>query len=466
MAKSSSFSYAFLTEILSSPKIKPYAQRLHPSAVLSVLKSAFDDVSQELWLAVSEQRRPDVNELIERIVGRLKSLLEIAEPLVMDARGRLFPNSFERLASAAVEEGAWVLSEPQTEYSRRQDAMREKDLLARLARLGGAESAAVFPNCESARVAILQSIELAKRNVVVARRDMFELDSGERLEHAFDVFPNLERREVGACDSVTLEDYARACDANTGLIWRYFGRRSPDGRRVAASDVAQLLARDGYAFKIIGEIEFVPLIDLGEYFDATIPTVSDRLKTGFDLVLCDGAQLIGGPSCGLVFGSRTAIKAINATPTARYSKLNRVATAMLNKTLALYENRETALESIPALRALSTSQANLESRANRLAALLETYPFVQIARAVEGRSALCANATFGTSPTWLVEARLREYSPAEFAAMLEKTSPKLLLRWTRDVVLIDMKTLLPEQDLIVSDLFGSLAEKNRENSPL
>ena len=109
MARTSSFSYAFLTDILSSPKIIPLAQRLHPSAVLGVLKNTFDDVSQELWSAVSEQRRPDVGEPIERIVERLRELVGISEPLVVDARGRLFPNDYPRLASAALEEGSWIL---------------------------------------------------------------------------------------------------------------------------------------------------------------------------------------------------------------------------------------------------------------------------------------------------------------------------------------------------------------------
>ena len=48
---------------------------------------------------------------------------------------------------------------------------------------------------------------------------------------------------------------------------------------------------------------------------------------------------------------------------------------------------------------------------------------------------------------------------AEFAAKLETTSPKLLVRWTRDAVHVDMKTLLPEQDIVVSELFEQLSRQ-------
>ncbi|MBQ1865143.1 MAG: hypothetical protein IIU43_09870 [Thermoguttaceae bacterium] len=459
MAKATPFSFAYLSEILSSPAIKPLVQRLHPSAVLGALKSTFDDMVIELGAAFGEQRLPDVNDLIERIRARLENLLEVAEPLVLDARGRVFPNGFERLAPPAVQEGTWILSEPQSDYSRRQDAARERDVRLRLTRLAGCESAAVFADCESARVAILHALALSGRKLVVARRDLFEKEDGSRLEDAFSFFPSLQRREIGACNSVTLRDYERAIDAETGLVWRAFGRWSQDGRSPLASDVARLKGIDGRSFSIIGDLEFAPLIDLSDFFDAPIPTVGERLKNGFDLVLCDGAQLIGGPSCGLVFGSRSSIDSILAAPAAPLAKLNRVAYAILAKTLAIYESRDAALESIPPLRTLSTSLANLQSRAERLATLLEHCECVQIARVVEGRAVLCPNAPFGTSPTRIVEVRLRGFSPAEFAAKLETTSPKLLVRWTRDAVHVDMKTLLPEQDIVVSELFEQLSRQ-------
>jgi len=456
MAKSPPFSIALLSEILASPRIKPLALRLHPATVWGATKGVFDDVAHELWLAANEQRRPNVGELIEKIVARLSSLVEITEPLVVDARGRVFANDLERLATVAVQEAAWVLAEPQTEYSKRQDVLREKELRTRLARLGGAESALVFSNCEAARAAVLQELVGRGRELVVARRDLYEAEDGRRLEDAFAVFPTLERREIGACNAVALHDYDVACNERTGLIWRSFGRWSPDGRRPSSAEIATLKGTEGRNFAILGEFEFIPLLDLTEFFDAQTPTVADRLKTGFDLVLCDGSQLIGGPRCGVLFGSKARLNAISETPTAKFAKLDRIATAAFVKTLALCESRAAAVEAIPVLRLLSTSIANLENRATRLAARLETCDCVQYARSIEGRSTLCVGATFGTSPTRLVELRPRGFAPAELAARLEAENPKLLTRWNKDAVLLDMKTIEPEQDVLIVELFERL----------
>ncbi|MBQ6828946.1 MAG: hypothetical protein IJO46_13125 [Thermoguttaceae bacterium] len=105
---------------------------------------------------------------------------------------------------------------------------------------------------------------------------------------------------------------------------------------------------------------------------------------------------------------------------------------------------------------MSTSVANLENRAKRLAALLETAPCVASVRIVSGRSPLCANATFGSSPTWLVEVRPKGRAPAELALLLEASSPRLLARWTRDALTLDLKTVAPERDLVVAEIFEKI----------
>lgn len=455
MLRSTPFSFSFLTEILSSPSVKPWTSRLHPSAVLAVVKGVLNDVSQEALSAASELRRPDLAELIEKIVGRLATLGEGAEPLVVDGRGRVFADEFERLAPSALAEAAWILSEPRTEFSERKDAAREKETIGRLCQTTGAESAAIFASVAAARAAVLETLG-PDEELVVARRDLYERDGGDRLETSLDFFP-IVRREIGACNAVDPADYAAACGPKTALVWTTRGRWATGGRRVDVADLAKLRAAEKLSFTILGEFEFAPILDLSEFFDAALPTVGERLKSGFDLVLCDGAQLVGGPSCGLIFGTKSKIGAILRTRTAAMTKLGRVEAAALAKTIELCADRDAAFAEIPALRILSTSIANLENRANRLAALLETAPCVASARTVEGRSPLCAAATFGSSPTRLVEIRPKGFAPAELALLLEASSPRLLTRWTRDVLTIDMKTVAPERDLVVAEIFEKIA---------
>lgn len=462
MAKFSPFPVEYFAEILSSPLVKPLAQRLHPSTVLAILRGVFDDVSAELRYVVSEQKLPDVNLLVDKVVARLTDALDVSEPLVIDARGRLFPNSIERLAETALEEGVWVAAEPRSETTERQDKQRRKTLRSKLARLGGAESALVFPSAELARLAILRELNESRKGLVVARRDLCERENGERLERLFDAFPRLKRREIGACNAVDYADYDRACSERTGLVWRARLRRIPEGRETDVDELVKLRAERGLEFLILEDVEFAPLVNLSQYFVVSIPSVSDRLKSGADLVLCDGAQLVGGPNCGLLFGPKRALERLEATRDRFLCGLDRVALAALAKTIDLYDAPEKALATIPALRSLTASAANLESRAKRLAAILETFAPVRSARAVEGNSLLCSNASFGTFPTRLVELKLRDASPAEFAATLEKHSPRLLVRWTRDSILLDLRGILPEQDPVVVEIFEKLDRSKSE----
>lgn len=460
MAKFSLFPFEYFTEILSSPNVKPLVQRLNPSTVTAVLKGVFDDVSAEMRYVVTEQKRPDLNMLVDKVVARLTDALDLSEPLTIDARGRLFPNAIERLADAALQEGVWIAAEPQSESSQKRDKQRMKSVLAKLARLGGSEAALVFPSAELARVAVLQNLDADGKELVVARRDFYERENGERLERVFDLFPRLRRLEIGACNAVDYNDYDRACSDATGLVWRSYCRWSPEGRVVTDGELARLRAAQNRDFLILADVEFAPLVDLAPYFDGAVPSVADRIKGGADLVLCDGAQLVGGPSCGLLFGSKSALERIKETPICNLCRLDRATLGVLAKTLELYDDPEVALASIPVLRILTASPANLESRAQRLAALLATFRPILTARVVEGRSLLCANAAFGTFPTRLVEIRPRDANAAELAATLEKASPRLLARWTRDAVLFDMRTIPPEQDLVVAELFERIENDN------
>ncbi len=459
MSKPTWFPFTYFYDVLNSPRVKPLAQRLHPSTVVEILKGVFDDARQELRYAVNSQRLPDVNELLEKVVARLDAAIDSAEALVIDARGRIIPDDLERLAEVALHERVWLATEPDSPYARRQDVRRGKDALARLARLGGAESAAVFPNTELARLALLSAYADKDANVVVARRDMCEREDGARLEDAFVAFPELTRREVGACNAVDARDYERAIDARTRLIWRALGRWSIDARTVADADLLKLKEGNDRAFAVVADLEFAPLLDLSEFFYSSAPSISDRFKAGFDFVICDGAQLIGGPHCGLLFGGRDRISRVRETPFARVAPIDRITLGALAKTLALYDDRAAALANIPVLRTLSTSIENLDSRANRLAAMIATFPGVEYARVVSGRSLLCANANMPTSPTRLVELSFTGQSSAELVAALETGSPKLLAKWTRDSILIDLKTVPPELDLDVAEIFERVSAR-------
>ena len=111
MTKPTWFPFTYIFDLLNSPRVKPLAQRLHPSTVVEILKGVFDDARQELRYAVNSQRLPDVNELLEKVVARLDAALDSEEALAIDARGRIVPDDLERLADVALQERVWLAAE-------------------------------------------------------------------------------------------------------------------------------------------------------------------------------------------------------------------------------------------------------------------------------------------------------------------------------------------------------------------
>jgi len=63
-----------ISEILSSPHVKPWIDRLHPATVVSTVRSVLDELGHEAKQMATEKRLPDVADLTQRIVSRLKDL--------------------------------------------------------------------------------------------------------------------------------------------------------------------------------------------------------------------------------------------------------------------------------------------------------------------------------------------------------------------------------------------------------
>jgi len=63
-----------INEFLSSPHVKPWIDRLHPAMVVSTVRSVLDELGTEAKQMATEKRLPDVTDLTQRIVSRLKDM--------------------------------------------------------------------------------------------------------------------------------------------------------------------------------------------------------------------------------------------------------------------------------------------------------------------------------------------------------------------------------------------------------
>ncbi|MEK6536227.1 MAG: L-seryl-tRNA(Sec) selenium transferase, partial [Actinomycetota bacterium] len=195
------------------------------------------------------------------------------------------------------------------------------------------------------------------------------------------------------------------------------------------------------------------------------PSVHDSLAAGADVVTFSGDKLLGGPQAGIVVGKREFIEKMKAHPMARAMRVDKMTLAALQATLSLYLKPEEALERIPTLRMLNEPIDSLKTRAEELAAgLREALGDAGEAAGVEGSAAPAATINVekaaskvggGALPLLELDSYVCAVSPAaitvdELAARLRETNPPVIGRIHKERLLLDARTILPEQTELIA----------------
>jgi len=112
-------------------------------------------------------------------------------------------------------------------------------------------------------------------------------------------------------------------------------------------------------------------------------------------------------------------------------------------------------DAIPALRMMRLAQARVRDRAEQLAESLKSNPEIKVSFA-EGESVLGGGAAPSAAiPTSLVALTLPGVSADELLRHLRSAVPPIIARIQEDQVVIDLRTVFPEQDeMIAGTLLG------------
>jgi len=189
------------------------------------------------------------------------------------------------------------------------------------------------------------------------------------------------------------------------------------------------------------------LVNPSEFGLAAVETIGDRLKSGADVVVVDGAGLLGGPSCGMVLGRRARIDLLAAHSLAPLLVADRLTLTALEATLDVYRKPDRAMHQIPVLQLLGTPQANLQQRAERLAPLMAEHSAVAEATALACQSSWCDTAANQSlAPSWAVSLKPKDLSVERFVDRLGAGQSNVLGRVEQDVVLLDLRSVFPRWD--------------------
>jgi len=328
-----------------------------------------------------------------------------------------------------------------------------------LQKLTGAESAIIVNNNASAVLLVLSALANRKR-VIISRSQLVEIGGGFRIP---DVMKQSGAKlvEVGTSNKVHLHDFEEALDAHSSAI-RFENPLSSSVHPLKSVDNPALVMRAHPSnFKIIGfteEPELKEIVDLahkagvffiddlgsGAMYDtakyglAHEPTVQESLAAGVDVVCFSGDKLLGGPQAGIIIGKKELIDKIKKHPLARAVRADKACLAGITATLLHYLKDEAERE-IPIVKMMSLTPQQVKGRVEAWIRELAQ------GEVVEGESTVGGGSLPGESfPTFLLS--LTVNSPNGFLKRLRAQNPPIIARTSNDKVLLDPRTVLPEQE--------------------
>ena len=330
---------------------------------------------------------------------------------------------------------------------------RHVHAVALLRELTGAEDAIVVNNCAAALVLALDALANG-RDVLVSRGELVEIGGSFRI-------PEIMRKsgarlqEIGTTNRTHVDDYRRALGPSAAAILKvHRGNFAMEGF-VAEATVRELvpIAREGKV-PLLHDLGSGLLLSLEEFGLDGEPTARDALAAGASLVMMSGDKLLGGPQCGIVLGAAPLIAALRADPLARALRVDKLTLAALEATLDLYRDPARALREVPTLRMLTAPATEIRARAEALARALA-------ARGVTGsvRDSV-ATVGGGAFPTARIpSAAIALDGPADaLAARLRSAATPVVGRIADDVLQLDLRSVLPEQDaLLLRSIAGTIA---------
>jgi L-seryl-tRNA(Ser) seleniumtransferase len=322
----------------------------------------------------------------------------------------------------------------------------------------GAESVLVVNNNAAATMLVLNTLG-AGREVIVSRGEMVEIGGAFRMPDIMRL-AGCQLVEVGCTNRTHLRDYETAIGPATALIlsvhqsnYRIEGFTS----QVPVSDLTALAHSRGLL--CAHDLGSGALVDLRRYDLPHEPSVPESLAAGADAVFFSGDKLLGGPQCGVILGKRESLQAMRQNPFYRTFRVDKLTLSALEATLRLFLEPETLPQRHRLISVLTYPLDAIRQRAEALMrSIQQRCGEWLIADTVESVSEVGGGSLAGhTLATVVVRLRSERLAADEIARRLRLNEPPVLARVHEDAVLLDPRTMLPDEDAIVLSALERIA---------
>ncbi|MCW5852001.1 MAG: L-seryl-tRNA(Sec) selenium transferase [Anaerolineae bacterium] len=428
--------------LLQTPDVAALVAAHGRAVVTEAVRAALDEARASIRAG---GEAPEYSALVQAVEAVARTRTAPTLIPVINATGVIIHTNLgraplSRAARQAILDVALGYSNLEYDLAQGQRGSRYAHAAALLAELTGAEAGLVVNNNAAAVTLILAAL-CADREVLISRGELVEIGGGFRIP---DVLRQSGARlvEVGTTNRTYARDFEAAITPYTAAILTVHASnfRIVGFTHTPARDELAALAHERGLW-LIDDIGSGALLDTTAYSLAPEPMPQASLQAGADLVAFSGDKLLGGPQAGLIVGRTELIELLRRFPLTRALRVDKLTLAALHATLLHYRRGE--IDQIPVWAMVGASLDDLRARA-------ETWEAALAGRGVAA-SVVSVESTVGggslpgeTLPS--VALALSVPSPDTLAARLRTGALPVVARIEAGRLLLDPRTVLPEQD--------------------
>lgn len=395
-----------------------------------------------------------VSRLSDAVERELNLSLSLSLRAVINATGVILHTNLGRapLAHSAIRhiaETASSYSNLEFDLGSGERGKRDVHVERLFQKLLNAESAApadvstIVVNNNAAAVLLALNTLAEGGEVVVSRGELVEIGGSFRIP---DVMKKSRAilREVGTTNRTRISDYEQAINDRTRLLLRVHRSNFEISGFTEQPSLEQLvqLSRQRQ-IPLLEDLGSGALFDLRSVGITGEPGVLDSLRARVDVISYSGDKLLGGPQAGLLSGRRDLIQRMRSNSLFRALRVDKLTYAALEATLLAYVKDDH--QAVPALRMMRLSRQDLTARAEAVALRIRSARLH--AEIVHGESVVGGGAApSAVLPTRLLALNSETWSADALAERLRRGDPPIIARVENGRVLLDLRTVSPEQD--------------------
>jgi L-seryl-tRNA(Ser) seleniumtransferase len=438
-------------QLLQSSAAESWVADYGRSLTTTAIRSVLDDIRQNI--KTGRVKEVPGNKIItDRIESQLQSWTRPTLKPIINATGVILHTNLGRapLADSAIRamdaaSSGYSNLELDLATGKRGSRHIHAEQLIKL--LTGAEAALVVNNNAAAVLLVLSALAKGRR-VIIPRSQLVEIGGGFRVP---DVMKQSGARlvEIGTTNKVRLSDFEDALTEPAAMVMR--AHRS-NFKMIGFTDEPPIkdiiqVAHTSHTL-FVDDLGSGALLDTAKYGMEHEPTVQESISAGADIICFSGDKLLGGPQAGIIIGKEELIAKVKKHPLARALRADKLCLAALSATLQHFLKNE-AEQKIPVWQMIAKSPRQIKVVAESWKRQLGTGQVMKSESTVGGGS-----LPGETLPSYVFALTVRK--PEHFNALLRAQYPAVIARTEKDLVLLDPRTVLSDQESSLLSILKSI----------